>query len=113
MKNLFFYLSIVILFYDCQSMHKNKLAPEGMVWIPAGEFIQGAVSSDPMAMSHEKPAHKVSISGFFMDATEVTNAQFKKFVSATNYITIAERDIDWNEMKKQLPINLEHILNNQ
>ena len=79
MKNLFFYLSIVILFYGCQSMHKNKLAPEGMVWIPAGEFIQGAVSSDPMAMSHEKPAHKVSISGFFMDATEVTNAQFKKF----------------------------------
>ena len=69
MKNLFFCLSIVFLFYGCQSMRKNKLAPEGMVWIPPGEFIQGAVSSDPMAMSHEKPAHKVSISGFYMVTT--------------------------------------------
>jgi formylglycine-generating enzyme len=104
MKIILFYVNILTLICACLLGCKSKPIPEGMVWIPPGEFIQGAVLSDPMAMAHEKPAHKVSISGFFMDATEVTNAQFKKFVSATNYITIAERDIDWNEMKKQLPI---------
>ena len=77
--------------------------PEGMVWIPGGEISKGAVPQDEMAMGHEKPAHKVAVDGFFMDITEVTNAQFEKFVEATGYETIAERAIDWEEMKKQLP----------
>ena len=77
--------------------------PEGMVWIPGGVFTQGAVSGDHYAMSHEKPAHKVAVDGFFMDIHEVTNAQFSAFVEATGYVTIAEREIDWEEMKKQLP----------
>lgn len=77
--------------------------PKGMVWIPGGEFTQGAVATDRQAMSHEKPAHKVAVDGFFMDVHEVTNAQFSAFVKATGYVTIAEREIDWEEMKKQLP----------
>ncbi len=77
--------------------------PKNMVWITGGTFKQGAVPQDKMAMSHEKPAHDVSVDGFFMDITEVTNAQFKKFVDATGYKTIAERAVDWQEMKKQLP----------
>lgn len=77
--------------------------PEGMVWIPGGAIFQGAVPQDEMAMGHEKPMLKVAVDGFFMDVTEVTNAQFKKFVDATGYETIAERAIDWEEMKKQLP----------
>lgn len=77
--------------------------PKGMVWIPGGIISQGAVPQDEMAMQHEKPAHKIAVDGFFMDVTEVTNAQFKKFVDATAYETIAERAIDWEEMKKQLP----------
>ncbi len=77
--------------------------PEGMVWIPGGTILQGAVPQDEMAMAHEKPAHKVAVDGFFMDITEVTNAQFKKFVAATGYKTVAEKAIDWEEMKKQLP----------
>ena len=80
-----------------------KEAPEGMVWIPAGSFLQGAVPQDKAAMMHEKPQHPVSVDGFYMDITEVTNAQFKKFVEETGYITVAERPIDWEEMKKQLP----------
>jgi len=78
-------------------------APEGMVWIPGGIIEQGAVPQDKMAMKHEKPAHTVAVDGFFMDITEVTNAEFKKFVDETGYTTVAERDIDWEEMKKQLP----------
>lgn len=55
------------------------------------------------AQPDEYPKHKVTVSGFWMDATEVTNAQFAKFVKATGYVTTAERKPDWNELKKQLP----------
>jgi formylglycine-generating enzyme required for sulfatase activity len=82
---------------------EDAIVPENMVWIPGGSFMQGASDIDEMAMYHEKPAHKVAVDGFFMDETEVTNAQFSKFINETNYITIAEREIDWDEMKKQLP----------
>ena len=52
------------------------------------------------------PSHEgmVSIEGrFWMDATEVTNSQFAEFVKATGYVTTAEKEADWNELKKQLP----------
>lgn len=78
-------------------------SPEGMVWIPGGDFMQGAVPNDRMAMPHEKPSHKVHVDGFFMDIHEVTNAEYAKFVEETGYVTVAEREIDWEEMKKQLP----------
>lgn len=81
---------------------KNQ-PPEGMIWIPGGTFMQGAVPQDKQAMAHEKPQHPVKVDGFFMDITEVTNAEFAKFVKETGYITVAERPIDWEEMKKQLP----------
>ncbi|WP_339657210.1 formylglycine-generating enzyme family protein [uncultured Maribacter sp.] len=79
------------------------IAPKGMVWVTGATFKQGAVDGDKMAMDHEKPAIDVSVDGFFMDATEVTNKQFAEFVKATGYITIAERGIDWEELKKQVP----------
>jgi formylglycine-generating enzyme required for sulfatase activity len=78
-------------------------APEGMVWVPKKQFIKGAKEEDKMAMKGEKPAHKVEVDGFFIDKTEVTNAQFAEFVAETEYITLAERPIDWEEMKEQLP----------
>ncbi len=81
----------------------TKEPPQGMVWIPAGTFEQGAVSQDKMAMHYEKPSHTVTVDGFYMDITEVTNAQFSKFIEETNYITTAERTINWEEMKAQLP----------
>ncbi|MEO0571197.1 MAG: formylglycine-generating enzyme family protein [Bacteroidota bacterium] len=80
-------------------------APEGMVWIAGGIFMQGALSSDSFAMNHERPQHPVAIDGFFMDITEVTNAEYGQFVKETGYLTIAERIIDWQELKKQLPPN--------
>ena len=61
-------------------------APEGMVWIPGGEFWMGA-DEFPDA----QPWHRVSVDGFWMDKTEVTNDQFAKFVKATRYVTLAER----------------------
>lgn len=75
--------------------------PAGMVWIKGGEFMMG--SDDRDAYSHERPAHMVRVDGFWMDQTEVTNAQFAGFVKATGYVTLAERKPDWDELKKQLP----------
>ncbi len=64
-------------------------ATEGMVWIPGGEFMMGA--DNEQADKDEYPKHKVIIDGFWMDETEVTNAQFAKFVKATGYVTTAEQ----------------------
>ncbi|HAF77784.1 MAG TPA: formylglycine-generating enzyme family protein [Maribacter sp.] len=82
-------------------------APEGMVWVPGAVFKQGAVNNDKIAMDHEKPAIEVMVDGFFMDVTEVTNAEFSAFVKATGYVTVAERGIDWEELKKQVPAGTE------
>lgn len=76
-------------------------APAGMVWIPAGEFQMGTPGSTPNRQ--EQPAHRVRLSGFFMDATEVTNASFQEFVNATGYVTTAEKPVDWEQFRKQLP----------
>jgi formylglycine-generating enzyme required for sulfatase activity len=75
--------------------------PAGMVWVPGGEFSMG--STDPLARKDESPVHRVRVDGFWMDVTEVSNAQFQKFVDATEYVTVAERPLDWDEMKKQVP----------
>jgi len=72
-------------------------APAGMAWIPGGEFSMGA--NDPPGMDSvgmkatldARPIHRVYVDGFFMDKTDVTNAEFSRFVSATGYITVAER----------------------
>ena len=71
--------------------------PPGMVWIPGGEFSMGAAEPPDMnevgmqATTDSRPIHRVYVDGFWMDATEVTNEQFAKFVAATGYVTIAER----------------------
>jgi formylglycine-generating enzyme required for sulfatase activity len=72
-----------------------------MVWIPAGEFRMG--TDDESFPLNEQPSHRVKLDGFWMDETSVTNAQFRKFVEATGYVTTAERPVDWEELKKQLP----------
>jgi formylglycine-generating enzyme required for sulfatase activity len=51
----------------------------------------------------ERPSHRERVGGFWIDATEVTNAEFQKFVEATGYVTTAERPVDWEELKKQVP----------
>lgn len=76
-------------------------APPGMVWIPGGEFTMG--SDFARAWDDEQPPHRVRVDGFWMDATEVTNAEFQKFVDATGYVTTAERAPDLNEIMKQVP----------
>lgn len=57
-----------------------------MVFIKGGTFVMG--NKD---FADSKPLHSVTVSGFFMDEHEVTNAQFAAFVKATGYVTVAER----------------------
>lgn len=73
----------------------------GMALIPAGSYDMGGDNNQ--AGEDEYPKHRVSVDAFYMDITEVTNAQFQKFVDATGYITTAERKPNWDELKKTVP----------
>lgn len=86
---------------DKQSPAPTSNSVPGMVLIPGGEFTMGTDATD--SYETERPAHRVRVDSFWMDATEVTNAEFEKFVKATGYVTVAERKPDWEELKKQLP----------
>jgi sulfatase modifying factor 1 len=72
-------------------------APQGMALIPGGEFSMGAQNPPDMddvgmkATLDSRPIHRVYVDAFFMDKTDVTNAQFAAFAKATGYVTIAER----------------------
>ncbi|HWA35576.1 MAG TPA: formylglycine-generating enzyme family protein [Cyclobacteriaceae bacterium] len=87
----------------CDHAKKNSSgettgAQPGMVWIPGGEFEMGA--AEQCNTNDAQPFHRVSVRGFWMDETEVTNDQFAAFVNATGYVTLAERPVDWEELKK-------------
>jgi sulfatase modifying factor 1 len=75
--------------------------PSGMVLIPSGEFSMG--TDENLSWGTERPAHKVHVDAFWIDATEVTNSQFATFVKATGYVTTSERPVNWEEIKKQSP----------
>lgn len=81
---------------------QNAAAPPqkgraGMKWIPGGEFSMGC--KDPRMlpegggepMADARPIHRVYVDGFWMDKTDVTNAEYARFVKATGYVTVAER----------------------
>lgn len=103
------YLKLVVFHLFCLTNYsangQNKVSSprikDSMVWIPGGEFIMGAMNQSNT--NDALPAQNISVKGFWMDVTEVTNQQFEAFVKATNYITVAERRIDWEELKKLEP----------
>jgi formylglycine-generating enzyme required for sulfatase activity len=61
-----------------------------MVWIPGAAFQMGSNNFYP----EERPVHRVAVDGFWMDEHPVTNAEFRRFVEATGYVTVAERSPD-------------------
>ena len=58
-----------------------------MAWVPGGTFRMGSDDFYP----EERPVHRVTVDGFWMDEHPVTNAEFRRFVRATGYQTVAER----------------------
>jgi formylglycine-generating enzyme required for sulfatase activity len=61
-----------------------------MVWIAGTTFQMGSDKHYP----EEAPAHRACVDGFWMDTHTVTNREFKRFVEATGYVTVAERPAD-------------------
>ncbi len=92
---LFTLIILVVLVITVKNLNNSA-----MVWIPGGEFVIG--SDSRLARQNERPAHTVQVNGFWMDKTDVTNAQFAAFVKATGYITTAEKKPDWDTLKVQL-----------
>lgn len=85
---------------------------KGMVWITGGEFSMGAQDMPDMnevgmsATRDSRPIHRVYVDGFYIDATDVTNAQFAEFVRATHYVTVAERKPKAEDFPGAPPENL-------
>ena len=67
-------------------MAQNKLLKD-MVWVPGGTLLMGSDDFYP----EEGPVHRVRVSGFWMDEHAVTVAEYRRFASATGYVTVAER----------------------
>lgn len=101
----------LVLIFSCEVKETKTLSAggeavpphpvPGMTWVPGGTFVMG--TDEQEAYDHERPAHNVKIKGFWMDETEVTNAQFAAFVQASGYVTVAERKPTWEDLKKQSP----------
>lgn len=72
-----------------ENIVEGKGSKDGMVLIKGGEFLMGADE-----FPDSRPMHKVSVDPFYMDEHEVTNAEFARFVKATNYKTVAERPLN-------------------
>jgi sulfatase modifying factor 1 len=70
-----------------------------MIWIPGGTFRMGSDKHYP----EEAPSHRVSVDGFWIDATPVTNKQFREFVRATGHVTFAEIPPDPRNYPNALP----------
>jgi sulfatase modifying factor 1 len=87
-------------------------APRDMVWITGGEFSMGAADAMNMnevgmhATTDSRPVHRVYVDGFYMDTTDVTNAQFAAFIKATRYVTVAERKPKAEDFPGAPPENL-------
>jgi formylglycine-generating enzyme len=61
-----------------------------MAWMPGGSFLMGSQDFYP----EERPVRRVEVDGFWMDDHPVTVAEFRRFISATGYVTLAERPLD-------------------
>tara|TARA_B100001287_G_scaffold271430_1_gene271724 strand:- start:73 stop:1110 length:1038 start_codon:yes stop_codon:yes gene_type:complete len=101
----FFLVFVLLILLGCDSSKKSQntkpLVKDGMVFIKGGEFMMGG--DGEQSNQDELPKHKVVVSSFWMDETEVTNDQFKRFVDETGYVTTAEKSIDWEDIKKVVP----------
>ena len=71
--------------------------PDEMVmsFIPAGEFEMGSTESNPCAHLDEFPQHTVYLDGYWIDQTQVTNAQYRRCVD--NQVCEAPSSCGWGE----------------
>lgn len=96
-------LSLFSVLYVAPLMAVGEESVAGMRLIPGGVSLMGSQAAG--VRMNEQPVIQVQVDSFWMDEHAVTNAQFREFVEATGYVTTAERPIDWEELKQQLPPN--------
>jgi formylglycine-generating enzyme len=70
-----------------------------MVWVPGGTFRMGSDHHYP----EEAPVHRVTVDGFWIDRAPVTNREFRRFIDATRYVTVAEKAPDPRDYPGALP----------
>mgnify|MGYP001035720262 CR=1 FL=1 len=75
---------------DTGSSFTREIDGMVMMYVPEGSFLMGNTNNDSGAYAHEKPQHEVFLDAFWMDAYEVSNTMFLKFVESTGYQTLAE-----------------------
>ena len=92
-------LALLMLCLGCTPGKESRSTP-GMVYVPGGVFLMGARSAQ--AYPDEYPSHRVRVSAFYIDETEVTNRQFMEFIAQTGYKTVSERNISKEEILQQL-----------
>ena len=73
-----------------------------MILVPGGTYRMGS----DRHYQEEAPSHRVTVDGFWIDRTPVTNRDFRKFVNATGHVTFAEIAPD----PKDYPGALPHML---
>jgi formylglycine-generating enzyme len=66
---------------------ESSRRPRNMVWVPGTTFGMG----DERFYPEERPVHRVTVDGFWIDEHPVTVAEFRRFVKATGHATMAER----------------------
>ena len=91
MKKISLYILVAFLAYSCGSNDQGELVgvrskstwhtkkPLGMVLIPGGSFTMGKEDED-VAASLNTPTRTVTVRPYYMDETEITNAEYKEFV---------------------------------
>jgi formylglycine-generating enzyme len=82
-----------------RAARQSEAGQTDMVWIPGGTFRMGSNQHYP----EEAPVHRVTVDGFWIDRTPVTNRQFKKFVKDTGHVTTAEIPPDPKDYPGALP----------
>jgi formylglycine-generating enzyme len=87
----FMAIMLIVACHNGNQQPKTIASKAGMVLVTAGSFTMG--SEDPSFVDAQ-PLHEVTLRSFWMDEHEVTNEQFAKFVDATGYKTVAEREIN-------------------
>ena len=65
----------------------DALPATDVVWVPGGTFSMGSDRHEP----EEAPSHRVAVDRFWIQRHQVTNEQFRAFVDADGYVTVAER----------------------
>ncbi|TDE91734.1 formylglycine-generating enzyme family protein [Occultella glacieicola] len=73
-----------------------------MVRLDGGTFLMGSEEFYP----DERPVHEREVAPFWIDRYEVTNAAFARFVAATGYVTVAERELDPKDFPGADPADL-------